>query len=439
MTTTHSPKSNAAPQLQVVYQPVEALTPNPRNPRKHSKAQIQRIADSIREFGFNAPILVDGDNQVVAGHARLAAAKLIGLGEVPTVKLEQLTSAQIKAYMIADNKLSEMSSWDKPLLVEAFHELEALNFDLELTGFEVGEIDLLLGEAEKDASSEFDEIPDSVLKGPPIAKLGDIFQLGSHRVMCGSASDAEHVSALMDEQKAHLVLTDPPYNLAGGSISGLGKVKHGEFVMASGEMSPAEFTAFLHCVFALMVLVSVNGAIAFIFMDWRHLREILDASAGVFSELKNLIVWAKTNAGMGSFYRSQHELVFAFKIGTARHQNNFRLGELGRHRSNVWRYEGMNSINAEGRELLAEHPTVKPVGMLRDAILDCSSRGDIVLDPFGGSGSTLIAAEICGRHAYVMELDPKYVDLIIRRWQVATGEKAILVDSKSATKTRKDD
>ena len=244
---------------------------------------------------------------------------------------------------------------------------------------------------------------------------GDLWQLGPHRLICGDALDPRIVADLLDSEKAEMVFTDPPYNVAiDGNVSGLGKVRHREFAMASGEMTRAEFTAFLSSAFANLVAYSLDGSIHFVCMDWRHVGEMLEAGAANYAELKNMIVWVKDNGGMGSFYRSRHELIFAFKNGVAPHLNSFELGQNGRYRTNVWEYRGVNTLKSGRLEELALHPTVKPVAMIVDAIKDVSRRAGIVLDLFGGSGSSLIAAHKTGRRARVCELDPVYCDRILQ-------------------------
>lgn len=223
-----------------------------------------------------------------------------------------------------------------------------------------------------------------------------------------------------------MVFADPPYNVQISSIVGRGKIKHREFASASGEMSPEEFEAFLVKTLSLTVQYSRVGSIHYICMDWRHLSEALAAGKQVYTEFKNLVVWAKTNAGQGSFYRSQHELILVFKNGEAPHQNNIELGRHGRSRSNVWTYAGVNTFRAGRLDELSIHPTVKPVGLVADAMRDCSRRGDIILDPFMGSGTTILAAERVGRRGYGLEIDPLYVDAAIRRWQDFTKRDAVL-------------
>lgn len=265
------------------------------------------------------------------------------------------------------------------------------------------------------------------MTGPAVSRLGDIWELGRHRLICGDARDAEVMQRLLKNGQADMVFTDPPYNVPiDGHVCGLGSVKHREFAMAAGEMSEAEFTRFLEDGCRAMARVMRDGAIAFVCMDWRHMGELLAAGKAAFTELKNLVVWNKSNGGMGAFYRSKHELIFVFKHGTAPHTNSFGLGDSGRYRTNVWDYAGISSISASRSDELAMHPTVKPVALIADAIKDCSRRGEIILDPFAGSGSTLIAAEKTGRSARLVELDPLYCDTIVRRWEAVTGKRAML-------------
>ena len=402
---------------------------DPNNPRCHSRGQIRKIAQSIAAFGFNVPILVDANLTVVAGHGRLLACRDLGWAEVPTVRLDHLNEAQAKAFKIADNRLTETSTWDDRVLGEQLKELSELDLDfsLEATGFEIGEIDLRIEGLEE--TSEQPDAADALPPVPsyPVSNVGDLWLLGDHRLYCGSALEASAYAALMNNEQAAMIFTDPPYNVPiAGHASGLGAVQHQDFVMASGEMNEGEFTGFLTNACKHLATYSIDGSIHFICMDWRHIGELLAAGRSIYSELKNLCVWAKHNAGMGSLYRSQHELVFVFKNGHAPHRNNVQLGQFGRHRSNVWNYPGMNCPGGSGEEgnLLALHPTVKPVALVADAIMDCSARGDIILDAFLGSGTTIMAAQRTGRRCYGLELDPRYVDTIIRRWQAFTGDSA---------------
>jgi len=424
--------------MKIEYTPVRELRPHPNNARTHSKKQIRQIANSIHKFGFCNPVLVDDAKQIIAGHGRVEAAKLLGIDAVPTVRLSHLSAADKRAYVLADNKLAEKAGWDRELLAIELQGLIELDVDIELTGFEMAEIDLILDEAREasgDAGGPEDAVPEPSLD-PAVSQTGDLWLLGSHRLLCGDARDQAAYDQLLAGAKAEFAFTDPPYNVAiDGHVCGLGRIQHREFAMGCGEMSEAEFTAFLKTVFALLADNSIDGSIHQVCMDWRHIWEMLEAGRTVYSELKNLCVWNKTNAGMGSFYRSKHELVFVWKSGTAAHVNNFELGQHGRHRSNVWDYPGINTMRPGRLEELAMHPTVKPVALVADAIKDCSRRGGLVLDPFCGSGTILIAAERTGRKARTLEIDPIYVDVAVRRWQAYAGKAAILAGSGETFET----
>ncbi|MFA7431524.1 MAG: DNA methyltransferase [Rhodospirillaceae bacterium] len=419
-------------QLKIVYQSPGALTPRQTNPRTHTQKQIGQIAASIQRFGFTNPVLVDEANGIVAGHGRVMAAKLLGIDKVPTVRLANMTEAEIRAYVIADNRLAENAGWDRQLLGLELQYLSDLNidFDVTLTGFELPEIDVLIGElslvdGDDGAPDPADAVP-AVAAGPAVTQPGDIWTIGRHLLICGDALQRDTYDRLLGRERAQMVFTDPPYNVPiGGHVCGLGKTQHREFAMASGEMSGPEFTTFLTTVLGHLAAVSVDGAIHYQCMDWRHMTEMLAAGTAAYSELKNLCVWAKTNGGMGSLYRSQHELVFVFKAGTAPHINNVDLGRHGRYRTNVWSYAGVNSFGA-GRDNLTLHPTVKPVALVADAILDGSHRKGIVLDAFAGSGTTLVAAEKTGRRGYGVEIDPLYCDVILRRLHDVCATEAVL-------------
>jgi DNA modification methylase len=426
--------------LEINYLQTTSLKPDPRNPRLHTDKQVRQIAQSIKSFGFNVPLLIDDRQMVIAGHGRLLAARKMGWDTVPAIKLSHLTEPQRMAFLIADNRLTENSSWDERMLGEQLKVLSELNldFDLEAIGFEVPEIDLLIDGLDTVAEQDPDDrLP--AISGSAVSGLGDLWQLGKHRVLCGNSLLAASYERLMGGAKADLLITDPPYNVViDGHATGLGKTHHREFGMASGEMSSTEFTDFLRKAMLAARDHSVAGSLAYYFMDWRHMTEILSAGHEVYTELLNLCVWAKSNGGMGSFYRSAHELVFLFKNGTGSHRNNVQLGKFGRYRTNVWNYPGANSFSrsdAEGN-LLALHPTPKPVALIADAIKDCTARGDLVLDPFLGSGTAVIAAERAGRRCYGLELDPLYVDTIIRRWQRQTKLEAVHVESREMFNSR---
>jgi DNA modification methylase len=422
--------------LQTVYRQVRDLKTNPKNPRQHSPKQIQQIADSIRAFGFNVPLLIDSNFVVIAGHGRLLACSLLGIDVVPTIMVASLTPQQVLAFMIADNRLTENATWDQRLLAEQFQTLAEveLDFSLEVAGFEMGEIDVMiegLSPAQEGGEDPADELPGETDK-VQVSRPGDLWQLNQHRVLCADATLASNYIELMAGHKASAGFTDPPYNVPiDGHATGLGRTHHSEFPMASGEMTEAEFTDFLTNASSSLAENCVDGAIVYVCMDWRHMSELLIAGRRAGLESKNLCVWVKSNAGMGSLYRSQHELVFVFKNGRGCHRNNVQLGQFGRYRTNVWNYPGANSFSRTTPEgnLLALHPTVKPVAMVADAILDCTARGDIILDGFLGSGTTVIAAERTGRVCYGLELDPVYVDTIVRRWQAFTGKSAMNIGS----------
>jgi DNA modification methylase len=410
---------------------LSALRPYAKNARRHSRTQIKQIAKSIEAFGFTNPILVSDELEILAGHGRAAAAQLIGLKQAPIVRLSELSPAEKKAYVLADNKLALNAGWDQEVLAIELQGLIDLGFDVEATGFALGEIEVILDEAAEATPNDpiggaEDEIP--IVGDSAVSRSGDVWLVGRHRLVCGDARDAEAYQALLGIERADLMFTDPPYNVPiDGHVCGSGRIRHREFAMGAGEMSSTEFTSFLEQTLGPAAERCRDGAIAFVCMDWRHAGELTAAGKVVFAELKNLCVWNKSNAGMGSFYRSKHELVFVFKKGTAPHVNSFGLGDTGRPRSNVWDYPGVSSIGPNRMEELAMHPTVKPTKLVADAIKDCSRRGDLVIDPFGGSGTTLIAAEKTGRTARVIEYDPAYCDTILRRFERVTGKQATLL------------
>jgi DNA modification methylase len=403
--------------LEIVYREASSLKRRPGNPRTHDKKQIGKLAKSLQRFGFTNPVLIDDDGFIIAGHGRAEAAALVGMTEVPTVRLSDMSQAEIRAYVIADNRLAEQAGWAKELLATEFKFLAELeeDFDLTDTGFELAEIDAFLSE-EAPKSQRID--PDDAVPETAdfaVTRRGDIWQIGCHRLTCGDATLSDTFEALLGDELATMVFTDPPFNVPiKGHVSGLGRARHREFEMGSGEMSRFEFTSFLARTFSNLAKASTDGSLHFHFMDWRHLGEILEAGAIGYNELKNLCVWAKTSGGMGSLYRSAHELVLVFKSGAAPHINNVELGKNGRYRS--------SRAND-----LAMHPTVKPVALVADAILDCSRRKDIVLDCFAGSGTTLVAAQKARRRGYGIELDPLYCDVIIRRLQSLFKLQAVLI------------
>lgn len=441
MKTRAKRRSGAEPAIRsygdrLLMLPPDVLVPYPGNARTHSRKQIRQLMSSVSKFGFTNPVLIDDDNMILAGHGRVEAAKMLGLDQVPCVRLSGMSEAEKRAYILADNKIALNAGWDEELLAIELGQLlnDVEEIDLSVTGFSVSEFDLLLetGETGTPAADEADDHLPTV-RETAVTRPGDVWRLGDHRLACGDARDEEAYLALMSggkggAEKAQMVFTDPPYNVRiKGNVSGSGR--HREFAMASGEMAHREFEEFLLSSCQQMVNWSCDGSIHFICMDWRHVDEISAAGRTVYAELKNLIVWVKDNAGMGSFYRSRHELIFAFKNGTAPHINAFELGQHGRCRTNVWNYRGVTSPTREAREALSLHPTVKPVAMVADAMKDCSERGGIVLDPFSGSGTILIAAQKTGRRARAIELDPLYCDIAIRRWQLFAHDDAVLAST----------
>lgn len=403
------------------------LSVPPGHARKHGKRQVEQIAAVIDRVGFVVPIVIDNDNMIAAGVGRLQAALLRQLELVPVVRVQFVSEADRRAFALADNRLAELSEWDADALKAELGYLFEQDYDIDFTGFDLGDLDLGVATDEPEPPIE----PPAV-DAVAVSRLGDLWMIGPHRLYCGNARDTASYEALLGEERATLVFSDPPYNVPiDGHVSGLGQNKHREFAEAAGEMSAPEFATFLRQVFRLCARFSVAGSIHYHCMDWRHAREILDAADGVYTEFKQLAVWVKSNAGMGTFYRSRHELVFIFKSGASKHINNFGLGDTGRYRTNVWEVAGANSFGKGRAKDLADHPTVKPVALVADAMLDCSHRGDLVLDPFSGSGTTLLAAHRTHRRGAAIELDPLYVDVALRRLTTATGLVPVLSDGRT--------
>ena len=415
-----------------------SLTANARNARKHSDMQIAKLAANIERFGFLVPIVVDDDRLIAAGHGRWEAARRLGLETVPTIRASFVSDQERRAFALADNRLAELSDWDAKLLGEELSFLFEETYDIDTLGFTTADIDFsVVKSPPPSAEPEQVELPDP--DADAVSRLGDLWLIGPHRLYCGNAREAESYEAVLAGELAGMIFCDPPYNVPiTGHVAGLGKTSYREFHEASGEMSPAEFTAFLRVIFRNCARFSTDGAIHYQCMDWRHAREILDAADGVYTTFKQLVVWKKSSAGMGAFYRSQHELVFVFKSGRAAHANNFGLGETGRYRTNVWEYEGANTFRKGRDEDLAAHPSVKSTPMVIDAMLDCSHPGDIVLDPCSGSGTVLLAAHHSGRRGAAIEIDPLYVDTAIRRLEAASGLEATLADGRTYQQVQQD-
>jgi DNA modification methylase len=404
--------------LAITYRAVGDLIPDPRNARTHPKRQIDQIKASIDAFGFTNPILADPDGHIIAGHGRLQAARAMGFTEVPTITLSGLSDTQKRALRIADNKIALDAGWDLEILQLELSELASIDVDIDptLTGFSTGEIDVILTSAD-DPDDEV--IPP--LRTTPRTKPGDIWILGDHRVGCGDGRDAGFLQRVIGGSACvDAAFLDPPYNVRiGGHAVSAGS--HREFAMASGEMSETEFRSFLADTLGTAARCSRNGAVHFVCMDWRHMDSVSAVGSATYGERLNLCIWNKSNAGMGSLYRSKHELVFVYRVGTAPHLNTVELGKHGRNRTNVWDYASVNSMRGSRREDLALHPTVKPTGLVADAIQDVTRRGDLVLDLFLGSGTTLMAAERTGRCFRGLDIDAAYVDVAIERWSARTG------------------
>jgi DNA modification methylase len=449
-------KSGARPRLglcnhpMVQMLPTASLTSSVRNARTHSKKQIGQIKNSMRAFGWTTPMLVDENLIIIAGHGRYLAAIDLGLNEVPAIVVSHLTDAEKRALALADNKISMNAGWDRAKLSTELGELliplSELGLDITVTGFETAEFDGLATDFTDPEADPADAVP-PIEQTQAISRTNDLWHLGDHRLYCGDACDETNLQRLMNGEQAAALITDPPYNRKIGEIVGRGNIKHREFLSGSGEMSDMQFAAFSRKWMGSAAKFCENGALAYIFMDWRNLAQIQIAGNEVFSQLKNIIVWVKTNAGQGSLYRSQHEFILLFKNGDGPHRNNIELGRHGRNRSNVWSYPGVSGFRSGRLDDLRAHPTVKPVALVADAIRDCTPRKGIVLDPFLGSGTTILAAEKIGRRAYGIEIDPLYVDVAIRRWQeftkrdafLATGESfdEVAAKGRTSTKTRR--
>lgn len=412
--------------------PTAALVRNPRNARKHSKKQIAQIAASIERFGFLVPLVVDAEMMIAAGHGRLEAAVQLKMQTVPIIRAQFMTDEDRRAFALAENRLAELSQWDDEILAEELSILFDGGYDFDVTGFTTADLDFAIVE-ESPATEKPERVELPLPNADTVCREGDLWLIGPHRLYCGDARSVESWETLLGDDRAAMVFADPPYNVPiDGFVSGNGKARHREFVMGAGEMSPPEFTTFLRAIFRNCVRFSASGSIHYQCMDWRHIREMMDAADGIYGEFKQLVVWAKDNGGQGAFYRNRHELVFVFKSGKGKHTNNFGLGETGRYRTNVVEYAGANTFRKGRAADLEAHSTVKPTPLVADFILDCSNRGDLVVDPCLGSGTTLIAAHRTGRRGAGIELDAGYADTALRRLVSASGFTPMLARSGRA-------
>ena len=419
--------NNSGSSLSIVYRDIESLHCDSQNPRRHSRQQIKQIAQSIEAFGFNVPFLIDRKLQLIAGHGRLAACKLLGIRRVPTISLEHLTSTQIRAFQIADNKLVETSSWDDRLLAKQLKFLAAaeLDFTLEATGFEMGEIELMIEGASPPSSTQNEDYVVPAMTSPTrIAKLGDVWLLDRHRLFCGDASKDHSYAVLMNGNQAAATFVDPPCTtIVEDYTAGDDTVRLPDSAIGCSPKKEAELTGVLAQIFRQLVCNSRGGALHFVCANWRRWNALQAAGEQQYTALTNVCVWVKDRGKQNSPYRDQYELVFVFTSGNTADGTDVRY-EGCRQRSNVWQYPavtGKRKHNGTAGML----PTQKPVALVADAIMDSTSFGEIVLDPFLGTGTTLIAAERTGRIGYGIELDPVAVDCAIQRWQQFTQHHAI--------------
>lgn len=412
--------------LQMVYVDPATLQPANRRVRKSSSSAIKAVARAIATNGFITPIII-ADNVIIDGHVRWEAAKCLDLPEVSVIDVSHLSSAHRELVKVGLNRTPELGEWDVEMLRDSIMEIELAGLEIITTGFSLAELDVIKLDPSPTAEAGLNDVP--ALAETVVSMIGDCWQLGTHRLLCGSATDAISYATLLGDEKVTLVLTDPPYNVKiGGNVSGLGKTKHGEFVQATGEMTSDEFSTFLKDVLANMRAHMIHAAVAMAFMDWRSITVLTTAGEAAGFSLINMAVWDKQRGGMGGLYRSGHELVAVFCNGaTTPAVNNVKLGANGRDRTNVWSYPGATTPGSSAAKALSLHPTPKPVELLVDAMLDVSQHGDIVLDPFMGSGSAIIAGDECGRAVRGIELDPKYVDCAVRRWEQLLGMEAVLI------------
>ena len=392
--------------MQIQPRPIEGLIPYARNSRTHSDEQVAQIAASIREFGWTNPVLVDGDNGIIAGHGRVLAARKMGMAEVPCIELAHLSEAQKKAYIIADNKLALNAGWDNELLALEFGELQELGFDLDLTGFDADEVEALMPVEVPEGMTDDDAVPE--VPAEPVTKLGDVWLLGKHRVMCGDSTSIEALEQLCGGQLVDMWLTDPPYNVAYE-----GKTKDA-LTIKNDSMGDDQFRQFLRDCYVAADAVMKPGAVFYIWHAPSEGYNFLGAAKDAGWTVRQCLIWKKSSLVLGrQDYHWKHEpCLYGWKDGAG------HLWAADRKQTTV--------LEFDKPQRNGEHPTMKPVALFEYQLLNNTKGGDIVLDSFGGSGTTLIAAEKNGRVARLMELDPKYCDVIVRRWQDFTGKQATL-------------
>lgn len=408
--------------------PLSALLENPHRVQVHSPRQLSKLSRAIEVTGQLAPTIIDERYMVLAGHARLAAAKALGHASMPVVQVFNLSQVQKRAFLLSDNRVGLDARLDRKTLAAQIPELTLLFEDAGLTlsdtGFEVAEIDTLVIDFEDGGPEPDDAIDPALAAGAIVLRQGDVFALGEHRLAVGDARDAGLLDQLMSGEKAEVAFLDPPYNVPVRSIGGRGRSRHPEFAFASGEMSRAEFVAFLEAALGNAARVSVPGAVHFVCIDWKHCRDLIEAGERVYGAYLNLVTWVKTNAGQGGLYRNQHELIGVFRVGEAPHRDNVQMGRFGRNRSNVWTYAGANTFRSGRMDDLNDHPTVKPIQLVIDALKDVSRRDAVILDTFVGSGTTILAGERIGRRVRAVEYEPRYAQIAIRRFEAVTGQIA---------------
>ncbi len=417
-------RNDLLPDLQVRSVDIALLEMPAHETRKVTDERVETFVQLIARYGFVQPILVKGV-KLIDGVARLAAARKLRLGQVPAIDVQHLSDAEVRTLRLALNRSQDGAEWDIDELKLEFLELIELEVDLSDTGFTLAEQDIILlddGDGDERVSEEPEEPT-----GDPVSQLGDIWLLGGHRVICGNALEEAVHNALLDGDKAAAVVTDPPYNVAiKGNVSGLGKKVHEEFVMASGELDDTGWQTFLDTLMVRLCASTASGAVLYVLMDWRSTHRVQSAGLAAGLNLINKVIWFKESGGMGSLYRSSYEEIPVFCNGKTPRVNNVALGKYGRDRMNTWVMPGANRRGSSANEMLHLHATPKPVELCVDAILDVTNSGDLVLDAFLGSGTTLIAAEKTGRVCRGIELDPKFVDVSIVRWQEFSGDEAVL-------------